>query len=115
MALALPLVFLVGLGFYTVTVSRRVEALQPPVGAELFAERYSPPLGRFASLMLLVAMTGFSATYVKSLGLIFHPLAPGAAVLAADRRCFTVWSLARGRATGRASCRSCAATWSASW
>ncbi len=76
MALALPFVFLVGLGFYTVTVSRAWKRFNRLSVAELFAERYSPRLGRFVSLMLLVAMTGFSATYVKSLGLIAHPLAP---------------------------------------
>ncbi len=77
MALAMPLVFLVGLGFYTVTVSRAWKRFDRLSVAELFAERYSPALGRFASVLLLVAMTGFSATYVKSLGLIFHPIVPG--------------------------------------
>ncbi len=75
MALALPLVFLVGLGFYTLTVSRAWKRFDRLSVAELFAERYSPALGRFASVLLLLAMTGFSATYVKSLGLIFQPLA----------------------------------------
>lgn len=75
MALALPLLFLVGLGFYTATVSRAWKRFNRLSVAELFAERYSPALGRFAALLLLVAMTGFSATYVKSLGLIFQPLA----------------------------------------
>lgn len=75
MALALPLVFLIGLGFYTVTVARAWKRVERLSVAELFAERYSSNLGRFASLMLLVAMCGFSATYVKSLGLIFQPMA----------------------------------------
>jgi SSS family solute:Na+ symporter len=75
MALALPMVFLIGLGFYTVSVSRAWKRFDRLSVAELFADRYSPALGRFASLMLLAAMTGFSATYVKSLGLIFQPLA----------------------------------------
>ena len=75
MALALPMVFLIGLGFYTVSVSRAWKRFNRLSVAELFAERYTPALGRFASLMLLLAMTGFSATYVKSLGLIFQPLA----------------------------------------
>jgi solute:Na+ symporter, SSS family len=76
MALALPLVFLVGLGFYTVTVARPWKRFDRTSVAELFAVRYSPRLARFAALMLLIAMTGFSATYVKSMGLLFHPLAP---------------------------------------
>ncbi len=74
MALGLPLVFLIGLGFYTATVSRAWKRFDRLSVAELFAERYSRSLGRFASLMLLLAMTGFSATYVKSLGLIFQPI-----------------------------------------
>src|SRR5687768_8721916 len=76
MALALPLVFLIGLAFYTATVARPWKRFNRLSVAELFAERYSPALGRFAALMLLAAMTGFCATYVKSLALLFQPLAP---------------------------------------
>ena len=76
MALALPLVFLIGLGFYTLTVARAWKRFDRLSVAELFAERYSRNLGVFASVMLLAAMTGFSATYVKSLGLIFQPMMP---------------------------------------
>ena len=78
MALALPFVFLVGLGFYTVTVARPWKRFNRLSVAELFTERYSPALGRLASALLLLAMTGFSATYVKSLTLIFVPLLPAA-------------------------------------
>jgi solute:Na+ symporter, SSS family len=76
MALALPLVFLIGLGFYTVTVARPWKRFNRLSVAEFFTERYSPALGRFAALMLLTAMTGFCATYVKSLALLFAPLLP---------------------------------------
>lgn len=76
MALALPFVFLVGLGFYTVTVARAWKRFNRLSVAEFFAARYSPALGRLASAMLLLAMTGFSATYVKSLTLLAMPLAP---------------------------------------
>ncbi len=76
MALALPLVFLIGLAFYTVTVARQWKRFNRLSVAELFSVRYSARLGRFAALMLLVAMTGFCATYVKSLALLFHPLVP---------------------------------------
>ncbi len=75
MAMALPAVFLVGLLFYTVTVARPWKRFDRLSVAELFAERYSPALGRLASALLLVAMTGFSATYVKSLTLIATPFA----------------------------------------
>lgn len=76
MALALPLVFLIGLAFYTATVARPWKRFNRLSVAELFTERYSPALGRFAALMLLAAMTGFCATYVKSLALLFQPLVP---------------------------------------
>jgi SSS family solute:Na+ symporter len=76
MALALPLVFLIGLAFYTATVARPWKRFNRLSVAELFSERYSPALGRFAALMLIAAMTGFCATYVKSLALLFQPLVP---------------------------------------
>lgn len=76
MAIALPFVFLVGLAFYTLTVARAWKRFNRLSVAELFTERYSPALGRLASALLLLAMTGFSATYVKSLTLVFQPMAP---------------------------------------
>ena len=76
MALALPLVFLIGLLFYTVAVSRAWKRFDRLSVAELFSERYDASMGRLASALLLLAMTGFSATYVKSLTLIFVPLMP---------------------------------------
>ena len=76
MALALPAVFLVGLLFYTVTVARAWKRFDRLSVAELFTVRYSKGVGRTASLLLLLAMTGFTATYVKSLALLFTPLAP---------------------------------------
>src|SRR5215216_982567 len=72
MALALPFVFLIGLAFYTATVARPWKRFNRLSVAELFTARYSPALGRFAALMLIVAMTGFCATYVKSLALLFQ-------------------------------------------
>ncbi len=80
MALSLPLVFLVGLLFYSLTVARAWKRFDRVSVAELFSERYDISMGRLASALLLLAMTGFSATYVKSLTLIFVPLVPGAPV-----------------------------------
>jgi SSS family solute:Na+ symporter len=82
MALALPFVFLVGLWFYTLTVARAWKRFNRLSVAELFTVRYSPALGRAASAMLLLAMTGFSATYVKSMALLAEPLVPGIPVAA---------------------------------
>ncbi|MCU0624665.1 MAG: hypothetical protein MUF53_12505, partial [Gemmatimonadaceae bacterium] len=76
MAIALPAVFLVGLLFYTVSVAKAWKRFNRLSVAELFAVRYSPALGRCASALLLLAMAGFSATYVKSLTVIFTPFAP---------------------------------------
>lgn len=77
-ALMLPAVFLVGLTFYTLTVARAWKKFDRLSVAELFAVRYSPAVGRTASALLLLAMTGFTATYVKSLALLFSPLVPAA-------------------------------------
>lgn len=76
MALALPMVFLIGLLFYTVTVAREWKRFNQLSVAQLFSQRYAPSMGYFASTLLLIAMVGFSATYVKSLALIFVPLVP---------------------------------------
>jgi Na+/proline symporter len=77
MALALPFVFLAGLTFYTLTVARAWKRFDRLSVAELFAVRYSPALGRLVSVLLLLAMTGFSATYVKSLTMLAEPFLPG--------------------------------------
>jgi Na+/proline symporter len=77
-ALMLPAVFLIGLTFYTLTVARSWKRFDRLSVAELFTERYSPTVGRTASALLLLAMTGFTATYVKSLALLFAPLVPPA-------------------------------------
>ncbi|MEO6401062.1 MAG: hypothetical protein ABIP62_03520 [Vicinamibacteria bacterium] len=73
MALSLPLVFLIGLGFYTLTVARAWKRFNRLSVAELFAARYSPAFGRLASVLLISAMIGFSATYLKSLTLLLAP------------------------------------------
>ncbi len=74
--LTLPLVFLFGLGFYTFTVSKKWKKLNGLSVAELFSLRYGNAVGVTASLFLLLAMIGFSATYVKSMTLIFQPFVP---------------------------------------
>ncbi len=73
MAVGLAAVFLLGLGWYTFTVARRWKRFNRLSVAELFTERYGRGVGRTASLLLMVAMIGFSATYVISLTLIFQP------------------------------------------
>ena len=75
-ALFFPLVFLVGLIFYALTVAKKWKELDASSVTELFINRYGKKLGYFASISLIVAMMGFTATYVKSITLIFSPLFP---------------------------------------
>lgn len=75
-ALTLPFVFLIGLIFYTFTVSRKWKKLNGMSVAELFTLRYGKTVGTLASLFLMIAMIGFSATYVKSMTTIFQPFVP---------------------------------------
>ncbi|MCR9145496.1 MAG: hypothetical protein NXI24_24870 [bacterium] len=74
--LSLPFVFLAGLAFYALVVARHWKRFDGSSVAELFTLRYGVLLGRTASAALLLAMAGFSATYIRSLVLIFGPLAP---------------------------------------
>lgn len=75
-ALLFPLMFLIGLLFYALTVAKKWKELNASSVAALFKLRYGPVLGQIASLSLIAAMIGFTATYVKSVTLIFSPLFP---------------------------------------
>jgi Na+/proline symporter len=77
MAVGLPMIFLIGLLWYTATVARPWKRFNRLSVAEFFTEKYGRGLGRLASALLLLAMVGFSATYVKSLTLIFSPWLAG--------------------------------------
>ncbi|MBL4885800.1 MAG: hypothetical protein JKY95_14875 [Planctomycetaceae bacterium] len=72
-AVALSAVFLIGLGWYTLTVARKWKEYNGISVAGWFTLRYGKSLGRTASLLLLLATSGFSATYVKSLTLLLQP------------------------------------------
>lgn len=75
-ALSLPLVFLIGLLFYALTVAKKWKELDASSVVELFRKRYGNTLAKLASLALILSMIGFTATYVKSLSLLFTPLFP---------------------------------------
>lgn len=75
-ALLLPLIFLMGLLFYALTVAKKYKELDASSVVTLFKKRYGVPLAKIASLCLLLAMMGFTATYVKSVTMIFTPLFP---------------------------------------
>lgn len=75
-ALVLPFIFLFGLLFYGVTVAKKWKAYDGASVAGFFTQRYGKEIGTCTSFLLLLSMLGFSATYIKSLALIFHPLFP---------------------------------------
>lgn len=75
-ALLLPIVFLLGLVFYAVTVAEKWKTFNGFSVAGFFNQRYGKNIGTCASVLLMVAMLGFSAAYIKSLILLFQPLFP---------------------------------------
>ncbi len=75
-ALTLPFIFLLGLIFYALTVAKRWKEFNGISVAHYFTVRYGPDIAYGVSLILFVAMLGFSAVYVKSLTLIFYELFP---------------------------------------
>ncbi len=75
-ALSLPFIFLIGLLFYAFSVAQKWKVFNGSSVAGFFRERYGKNLGMSASLLLLIAMLGFSAAYIKSLTLLFQPLFP---------------------------------------
>ncbi|RDI42072.1 sodium:solute symporter family protein [Aquicella lusitana] len=75
-ALSLPLVFLIGLIFYALTVAKPWKEFNGISVADYFTARYGRDIGYLVSFILFSAMAGFSATYIKSLTLIFMPLFP---------------------------------------
>jgi SSS family solute:Na+ symporter len=72
----LPSVFLFGIGFYAFSVAKKWKEFNGLSTAGFFTKLYGPFLGKTASVCLILAMLGFSATYVKSLILIFQPIVP---------------------------------------
>ena len=75
-ALTLPFIFLFGLLFYAASVAKKWKAFDGFSVAGFFTQRYGRDVGSCASILLLIAMLGFSAAYIKSLTLLFLPLSP---------------------------------------
>lgn len=73
-ALSLPLIFLIGLLFYAVTVAEKWKEYNGASVASFFSNLYGNNIGRLTSLLLLLSMIGFSGAYIKSLTLLFQPL-----------------------------------------
>lgn len=74
--LIMPFIFLIGLVFYAITVAKKWKSFNGLSVAAFFSKRYGSDLGKLVSITLLIAMASFSATYVKSLVLLFNPLFP---------------------------------------
>jgi len=72
-AIGLSAVFLIGLMWYTLTVARKWKQFNGVSVAGWFTRRYGSALGRTAALLLILAMLGFSATYIKSITLLLSP------------------------------------------
>lgn len=75
-ALTLPLVFLIGLLFYSLTVAKKWKSFNGVCVTDFFASRYNNSLAKLACCILFIAMAGFSATYIKSITVIFSLLFP---------------------------------------
>ena len=75
-ALFLPLIFLIGLVFYGLSVAKKYKELNASSVTALLRERYGKPFAQLASIFLIGSMMGFTATYVKSVTLIFSPVFP---------------------------------------
>ncbi|MDN3506493.1 MAG: hypothetical protein P0S96_04615 [Simkaniaceae bacterium] len=73
-ALSFPLVFLIGLLFYAVTVAKKWRGFDGFSVASYFSKRYGRDVGILAGVALFVAMAVFSGAYLKSLSLLFQPL-----------------------------------------
>ncbi len=70
------IIFLIGLSFYALTVAKKWKDFNAVSITTFFEKRYNPLIGYFAAFILIIAMLGFSANYIKSLTLIFAPLFP---------------------------------------
>jgi Na+/proline symporter len=75
-ALSLPLVFLIGLMFYAFSVATKWKEFNGISVADFFSYKYGKNIGIIASVFLFLAMSGFSATYLKSLAFLFENYAP---------------------------------------
>ncbi len=75
-ALLLPAVFLIGLIFYALVVAKKWKKFNGFSVVDFFTIRFGKDIGFLTGIFLLLAMAGFSATYLKSLTLLFSSLEP---------------------------------------
>ncbi|NGX31444.1 MAG: hypothetical protein K940chlam8_00812 [Chlamydiae bacterium] len=72
----MPVIFLVGIGFYSFVVAKKYKRCNKTSICEILSEKYGSDIGKIASAVLIFAMIGFCSTYIKSLLLIFKPFFP---------------------------------------
>lgn len=75
-ALMLPSVFLVGLIFYALTVAKKWKNYNGVTVVDFFNSRFNKKIGAISAVFLLLAMSGFSAAYLKALTLLFASALP---------------------------------------
>jgi Na+/proline symporter len=75
-ALALPLIFFITLIFYSLVVAKKWKGFNGLTVVDFFRSRYNNNVSTIASIFLLLAMSGFSATYLKSLTYLFENIIP---------------------------------------
>ncbi len=73
-SLSLPLIFLLGLMFYTLTVAKYWRHYDQMTAAHYFVDRFGKKIAGLSATILFIAMIGFSAVYIKSLALIFKSI-----------------------------------------
>ena len=61
----LAFVFLIGLLFYAISVAKKWKQFDGISVTTYFEKRYNPFIGYLTAIILLVAMIGFSANYIK--------------------------------------------------
>lgn len=74
--ISLAAIFLVGLLFYALVAAKKWKQYNGYTVTTFFSERYNNAMGLLAAFILFATMLGFTANYVKSLGLIFQALMP---------------------------------------
>ncbi|MCP4924205.1 MAG: hypothetical protein GY915_09330 [bacterium] len=80
-ALCLPFVFLIALLWYGFTVANKWKSFNGLSVTHFFTQRYGRDIGILSGCILFAAMAVFSATYVKSMALLFSFLLPGLSLL----------------------------------
>ena len=75
-AIALGLVFLIGLVFYALSVAKKWKSFNAISVSEYFSQRYHPLFGILVAIYLWISMLGFGANFIKSIDIFTQALLP---------------------------------------